>query len=430
MSKVKYVFVIMIFLSCYLHMYFLYHNPGQSFNNPEVYDASLTEVYGDKVLKYGSFDAVYYSITAEQLLSKGFLGFASTAPNAYVTPGQPVYLAIIFGIADLTGGDHLLFAKIANMLLSIATSVLMFYIGFNIFGKIWVGFLSGFGYMLYFPQYHYFRALLTEIPAIFLFCLSLLLFVLAIKKNNAKYHILFGIIFSILLMFRPSPAPLVLIGIGIIVYNNSVKNSLRIAILWLIGPILIIAPWVVRNLIVLNEFILFSSQENPLFAGTNPFELEDYGEMMNKANEMGISQKEAAHLRIEEGFRSHPALWISWYVFGKTIYLFQRPSAISLYMNNNSFFVKPIYLYHYMTIISAIFATVIFRKRGSVFCLSLMIIMYIAVSNVFIVNDRYGFFIMPIFILLGSYMIYISVKHYKDFISSLSKHFKARLKWD
>lgn len=41
---------------------------------------------------------------ARQFLDKGFLGYMSSRPNAYITPGYPLFLALIYKLYGYAQG--------------------------------------------------------------------------------------------------------------------------------------------------------------------------------------------------------------------------------------------------------------------------------------------------------------------------------------
>ena len=46
-----------------------------------------------------SGDGLGYEKMAQQLLTKHVYGYKSTEPNAYVTPGYPLFLAAVYGVS-------------------------------------------------------------------------------------------------------------------------------------------------------------------------------------------------------------------------------------------------------------------------------------------------------------------------------------------
>ncbi|MUG47197.1 ABC transporter permease [Paenibacillus woosongensis] len=394
---------LVIMVAFLIHVLFLVKNPGDNFYFPHLYSEELVNRFGPGIVQYGSYDATFYAKAAEQLLYEGILGYNSEQPNAYVTPGLPIYLACTFALADLVHIDHSLMAKIFNLLLSVGTIYIVYLICKETFSRR-IGLIAAVVHTFYFPIMHYFRTLLTETPSMFFFYLSVYLFVMCLKTNKKFFHIIFGIIFSISLMIRPNQAPLILIPIYLVIKKFGVKESFKIALLWLIGPLLIILPWIIRNAIQLNEFVLFSTQSNPLFAGSNPFFLEDYNLMLQNLQNSGMSESEYAILRIKEGFRSNPILWINWFLFGKTMYLFNHPSGWYNYITNYGYLTPLVKIYHFSILFIGVGISII-SKNKKVRIIFSSLLVYVGFCNLFLPNDRYGFFIYPFLIILFSYAI-------------------------
>jgi 4-amino-4-deoxy-L-arabinose transferase-like glycosyltransferase len=398
---------LILFLSFSLHVLFYVKNPGINFHNPAIYDAKVLKLYGNEVVTYGSHDAIMYAKMAERLNSEGVFAYDSEKPNAYVTPGHPIYLAIIFRVADIFGFEHAKSAKIINLFVSLATVFVLYLIGKRLFRSELIGTLAATLYGFYFPPLHYFRTTLTETPSIFFMCLAIYFFVVATQTNRNIHHLLFGIITSIALMFRPNCAPLLVTAILIIIFSKTLKESIRIGLLWVIGPIVVIFPWVIRNYIQFHELILFSTQQDPFLAGTNPFDLENYSLIKQQANQMGVSYYEFGWNRIKDGFTNNPVLWISWYTIGKTLTLFIRPSSIPLY---NLPLKKIMYIHHFVIVLGGTLTGIFLRRHKEAVCLFLATLAYVVFSDLFLALDRYGFFITPIFTLLAAYGIVCGVK--------------------
>ncbi|KEK24595.1 ArnT family glycosyltransferase [Bacillus gaemokensis] len=401
LPKVVYVILALSFL---LHVFCLVKQPGL--------DGELVKT------TYGANDAFNYSLTAEQLLKHGVFGYVYLEPsevpgkNAYITPGQPLLLAGAMIISDVTTLPYYYVATVINMLLNIGTLLLVFLIGRELFNKDIYGIVASILYAVYPSNYTYFRTLLTEVPSIFLLSLSVYVFVLAWKYNKVKFHIWFGIVVSILLMFRPNPAPMLLIPVLVVLFTYGFKESIKIGLLWFIGPFFIIGAWVVRNYLAFHQFILFSTQSaDPLIAGADPFNKIGYENVVNQMKATGQTDKsEYAKQLIKNGFKSDFTYWFSWFTVGKTIELFKTAPAVDQYRIHN--FMQ---LCHRVFIFSTFLSAFCFMlnsfKHKRVMMLVASSVIYIAFSNLFLAINRYGFFINPLMCLILAYgLIYVGSK--------------------
>ncbi|CAI8712912.1 4-amino-4-deoxy-L-arabinose transferase [Bacillus pseudomycoides] len=389
---------IILTLSLIIHIICLVKQPGV--------DAELIKK------TYGANDAYNYTLSAQQLLEHGVFGYVYMEPsdppqkNAYVTPGQPLLLTGALIISKITSIPYYYVGTGFNTIFDLLTILLLYLIGKELFERKSYGLIASGLYASYFSMYHYFRTLLTEPPSMFLLCFSVYLFVLAWKYNKVKFHVWFGIVVSILLMFRPNPAPMLLIPMIVVIYSYGIKESIKIGLLWCIGPIFIIGAWVFRNFLALNQFVLFSTQGgDPLIAGADPFNKTGYINIVNDMNAAGYTDKSeyAKHL-IKQGFSTDFTYWFSWFTVGKTIELFIRPSWVGNY--SFSLFVKKYHqlLMAFTALSSFCFMLNSFKHKRFMMLVS-SVIVYVASTNIFLAIDRYGYFIIPLICLIASYGI-------------------------
>ncbi|MCF6138790.1 ArnT family glycosyltransferase [Pseudalkalibacillus berkeleyi] len=400
----RYPLILIIVFSLIVHLLFLIKNPGMIFNDPG--QIGFTEKQG----QYGGRDATLYAEMARQLLDVGVYGYdthhtGEVVQNAFVTPGQPIYLVVIFSIANLIFVDQLLLAKLVNMALSVSTVALLYFISYRLFESRWISLSAAFLYSIYLSPLHYFRTTLTEIPSIFMFCLTLLLFLKAYQDHRTRDHVLFGIFFCITVMFRPTPAPLILLAIAAILLKYPIKESVRIGLLWVIGPVVVIAPWVIRNLAAFGELYIFSSHAgNSLFAGANPFFKNDFSEYWREMKAKGWDQEQYAWYKIKQGFKHDFDYWFAWFTVGKTINLFHQVDSQVHYMNYAM--LKYFKWIHYFVVVVGIGSTIFYMKKLNVRTIAWIVVGYILLSNMFLTIPRYGFFIIPMLCILTAFTIY------------------------
>jgi hypothetical protein len=354
---------------------------------------------------FGSRDAKKYHEMAWRFINEGIYGYNSEKSNAYVTPGQPFYLIITFKVAQWLGLWYVTLFKFVNMLLSVSTVALVFGIAYKLWKRIWLANFAAILYATYFTAVHFYRTYLTETPSIFFFMLSLFVLIIAFERANWKWHIAFGISASITLMFRPTPAPLLLLALGILIHKVGIKRAFNHALCWVVGPMLVIMPWIVRNEVQFHHAYVFSSHSgNPFLGGTNPYMLEDTQQIIKDAAASGIEDKEYGKMRIKEGLDTNFSLWASWYTVGKTIDLFVKPDQ---WYNYKSSFSKMkmefMYNQHYFIVFSALLTMLFLRKSKEIKALIAVALIYVALSNMFIVELRYGFFLIPLLCVICAY---------------------------
>ena len=190
---------------------------------------------------------------------------------------------------------------------------------------------------------------------------------------------------------------MMLIPVLVVLFTYGFKDSIRIGLLWFIGPFFIIGAWVVRNYLALNQFILFSTQgADPLIAGADPFNKIGYENIVNEMRAKGLDDKGAyAKELIKNGFKTDFTYWFSWFTVGKTIELFKTAPAVDQYRIHN--FMQ---LCHRVFIIGTFLSSFCFMlnsfKHKRVMMLVASSIIYIIFSNLFLAINRYGFSLIPL----------------------------------
>jgi len=383
---------------------FIPPDPSTKAADPAEYDFKL------HTATYGSRDAYLYAKTAHQLMDTGIYGFdrehtGEVVKNAIVTPGYPLFLVGVFSVAKLFHMEDMTAVTIVNIILSLSTILLVYLIGYRLFEKKFIGILAALFYATYFPPLHFAKMALTEIPAIFFYCLSLYLLIKAYQETvfHKWTHMWFSVTFCIAIMIRPVLAPLILFAIVLVVIKKGIKGSIPVALTWLVGPILIILPWIIRNYVSLGEFVLFSTNSgNSWFAGANPFNLTDTTLLYEDMDRKGMSEQAYAFHLMKKGYLENFNLWFSWFTVGKTYELFKIPDAIYFYQNSYFGWFK---LQNKILLIIAFISAILFRNKRFV-CLVVIFIGYIGLSNLFLTIPRYGYYIIPIACLITSFGIY------------------------
>lgn len=429
-----YLLIAIIVFSAILHIYFLMKHPGENFTQipPKeleqmVEDGDMSEATAklkEHTWIYGSRDAYLYSKMANQIIEHGVYGFDThntgiVESNAFVTPGYPLILVLLFSAADLISLEQMTMVKLFNMVISIGTVYLIYLITAKVFKNRWMGVAASGLYAVYFPPLHYFRMALTEIPAIFFFCLAIYLFLIAFETNKKLFHFLFAVVFCYGIMIRPVIAPLVLIALAIMIikYWKHHKQWLAAGVIWSFGAMVVILPWVIRNFILFNEFILFSTHSgNSWYAGSNPFNIYPAADYLEEKESLGMDQKEFAHMKIKEGFQNDFGLWLSWFTVGKTYELFKIPDGIYFYSHWALSYIKKM---HLLVVIIAFLTAFISRKKETL-AITAILVMYILLSNLFLTIPRYGFFIMPIVCMLTGYAAVTIINRLKSIIRAQS----------
>ncbi|MCP8615835.1 ArnT family glycosyltransferase [Salirhabdus salicampi] len=359
-----------------------------------------------RTIELSAPDEIKYIKMAETFIEENYYSYQGQGPDAYVTPGHPFYLVSIFMIADFLNVDKFFLTAVFNMMLNLLTIFFVYMISERLFHNRIISILAAVLFLVTIPQYHYFKKLLTETPGSFTLYLAILLFIMAFQENKTKWHILFGFAAAVSLMVRPTPAPMLLLAFGLVLYKYKWREGIRIGLLWWVGPLFLIFPWIIRNYLVFQQLHIFSSHAgNPMLLGTDPFYQNPSVNLAKEARELGLSYKEYAKQRIVEGLKNDPVLWISWFTLGKTLWMFREPDHLYRF-HFSSFMNAMFYIHHFFILITGTISAYFLRKNNAVAGLVGIIFIYIAVSNVFLPLTRYGQYIIPLFCILSAVGIY------------------------
>lgn len=348
-----------------------------------------------------SHDAKNYSAMARQLLEQGIYGYDSRDPNAYVTPGYPLFLAAIFRIVGYQQRDPLPWVRFAQILLSMLTIIMLFRLSCRIAGRA-AGLLAAAISAVYPPFIWANGAILTEVLATFLLVGYLLWQHIAIRRQSLLHAWIAGLWLGLTVLVRPEFLPALFAVYGYF-WLARIENRRRLLLMFstgLLGIILILMPWWIRNAVTLHRFIPLATQTNPLMAGTYPN--NQFSDGMG-VDTQGKTEKEIALERIRVGFTQHPRLFTWWYTFGKLKYTYGEMYAGGGY--------QPFYLVfpherdlHKALVWLGVLALLAggLQRRREVNYISVSLVLMSIIRLAFVPEFRYNFEEMPMLVLLDS----------------------------
>lgn len=212
-----------------------------------------------------------YIKMAKRLLSEGCYSYWGHGPDAYVSPGFPIFLTLgmaAFG-TDLMG-IHCI--KIVQAFLVSLTVLLTFVLGRQLTKKDSVGLTAAALIALNGLYASYSRRLLTETLYLFTMMLFFVALVFAMQREKKRFHLLAGILFGITVMVRP-----LVVILGPFLYLPLFLSKRREWKAWAFPLLLFFAgfaavglPWWIRNVVSLKELVLLATQTNPIYAGLAP----------------------------------------------------------------------------------------------------------------------------------------------------------------
>ena len=267
-----------------------------------------------------SFDETNYIATAERLLTDRVFSFWGDGPDAYVSPGYPVFLTIVFALFG-TGIRGITAVRLLQCLMTGATVFLTYRLGRTLTGRDACGLIAASLVFLNGGFYVYARMILTETLYFFLMMLSFVLLAEAEKRERPPLFFWGGLAFGCAVMVRSLVAvtlPFLLLP-RLIRHCRDRSGSLRPVLLMLAGFLIPCVPWWIRNVITLRRLVFWATQTNPVYAGLSPDPVAD-----------GLADPGtyAGNFRLLFGLlKERPRATLSWMTFGKFNIIFMNNDA-------------------------------------------------------------------------------------------------------
>jgi 4-amino-4-deoxy-L-arabinose transferase-like glycosyltransferase len=278
-------------------------------------------------------DAQNYHTMSHQLVDKGIFGYGfngkpSNHPNAFITPGYPLFLGAVYAVFH----DKYLqitVVRLLQALISGFTPLLAFLFLLRIFKRRDVALLTAF-FMAVYPTYIQSPfLLLTEVWSLASMLLYFYLAVLGFQERKAWLHVLAGGIFAVHILFRPAMLPLFIIPYILLFftgYKKERRELFRVFAQALSGFTVIMLPWWIRNLVTFHKLILMGTGSgNPLLAGTYPYMADLFKDCSREVMGSAELQAQYGKERLLRGFLTQPLLYFQWYTVGKIRFMFAEP---------------------------------------------------------------------------------------------------------
>ncbi|MBR2568536.1 MAG: glycosyltransferase family 39 protein [Paenibacillus sp.] len=345
-------------------------------------------------------DSVHYDAMVRQLLEKGVYAYKDTEPNAKVTPGYPLFMAAIYKLVDYEHNDPFPTIRYTQVVISLITLWLLYCIAKRL-GGTKVGLVALFIGAIY-PSFVWSNgAILTETLATLFFMTFVYLQLIVFEKKTRTYAVLSGAAMGLLVLTRPEFLILLLpIYVFYFLWKRE-KQTLKLLLFTVIGTSVVLSPWVIRNMISLNEVVVASTQVNPFHAGTYPNKNYEDGLVDRK----GKTQMEIAKERLKVGFTEHTWEFTKWYTYGKLKHTYAR-----MYFGSGHDPLYPVIpflprnLLHqvliFMTLIALFMQARKWRQPATL--LGVIVVTMSIVRLAFIPEFRYNYTVMPFIIIMDS----------------------------
>jgi len=195
-----------------------------------------------RVVLWLSYEPIAYSDTGSYLrLGEAVIGIGERGYDGTRVLGYPVFVAFLC-LEPLK-------IWLGQMVLGLAISGLLFWLGWRTTGRVWIGVLLGALYNLIPGQLFFEANILTETLTTFLIVLSLVLFLALVRSNTFMAKLVLsaglGISASLVGMVRPLFFPLTLLFLPFLWFGIQAEKKHRLAVIatYAIFPLLIQGGW-------------------------------------------------------------------------------------------------------------------------------------------------------------------------------------------
>ncbi|PKM47160.1 MAG: hypothetical protein CVV03_04735 [Firmicutes bacterium HGW-Firmicutes-8] len=277
-------------------------------------------------------DEVGYHRMTLQLLDERIMGYYSHTPRAFVTPGYPLFLALAYFTGRLLHIEPMLAGRTFQVIISVFSVLFVYLIArkaggprAGMIGAILAAVLAA----VYQPSFMANNRILTEVLYTFLLLVYVYSSIIAFEKTGLRWHALSGAILGLAVLVRPTAAPFLIVPYGVRFVMTRDRRELSGLIVAAAAFCLVMSPWWVRNYLVFDKFIMFSTESgNPFLRGTDPYDIYDHKGPSIVKNVPDAEMTKVALSRIREGLRTDPWLWIKWFTVGKLSFLWLKPWGI------------------------------------------------------------------------------------------------------
>lgn len=349
--------------------------------------------------------------------TKDFSGFRGESPTRMRQPVYPLFLSLSFWLMSESKN----FVLSLQLMLNILSYILLYKIAAIVFGdKLFSS--SRFLLALYFPFWMLSTNILAETVFSFLLISGLFVFLKALIKNDKKLFFYSGVILGTAFLTRPIALFIILIiGLVPFLYYPKKKSMYSWGMIF-IGFILIITPWFLRNVYVLNDKTPLSSDGGYNFysasIGINEkpwFESKEFTEIVGNGYYLDRNANKKFIQKGLSNFSKNPFLFLSngiKRVFETWTYF---PGTRD-YVDNKAFFLLT-KIIQFGILLTALIGFIIGKDRILKFIILSPAISFSIVILFSYSISRFLIPVMPFIILLsgqGIYFLYKKILAYKN----------------
>lgn len=213
----------------------------------------------DEAIDYRTF---YKPVGENILAGKGIVDADGKLGTAY-PPGYPTIIALVFGAAHVAGVNQITAIDMFDVLLMAASALLLFAIAYTLFGH-YVAYIGFFLWITYPPNLWLIKQPNSEVPFVFFFLLSLLLFTMAAREQRVRLSFVCGLFLGLAALVRPIGVFLFILFAVAAMFCPALilKNRAKMAILIAAGFLFSVLPW--------EGYLYSKSGQFPLLCTSGP----------------------------------------------------------------------------------------------------------------------------------------------------------------
>jgi hypothetical protein len=214
-------------------------------------------------------DAEAYASIARWLFEEGRYGSPDMTASSDWSPGAPLLYAAVYTVIGADSPDA---ARLFVALLGTAMVLVTFLLGLRFSGRA-AGLLAALLVATYPTYIENNGQLLSEPVAAFLLPTGLLAFLWVAERRRVALWLLPGVFFGALILTRPEYQAITAVFALFVAWRVWKDRGWRLAVgstaVLLVGAALIVLPWTVRNLIVLDDLVpVTTGGQKALFVAT------------------------------------------------------------------------------------------------------------------------------------------------------------------
>ncbi len=274
-------------------------------------------VWGDETTyHYAALNILHNHTLVREISGDMFRGSVPLSPTAALSPGYPIYIAIIYKIF----GESTKYVLISHVLLSIF-SVWVIYKILLVLRASRLGICVSLLAVALYPGFLYsLDRMLTEQIFMLLFLLAVYNIFVGKEKGDFSSILLAGFFLGLATHVRAQAAPFFLVGIVFLaVYGGGFVDARRKVLIFSGGFLICMLPWWIRNYLTFHEIIFLTNGSlGPRIWGAVPYYL-DMG--ATGAKDVSLSPLQAYQALADQNYLASPISFIRWKLFGFMNYM-------------------------------------------------------------------------------------------------------------